>query len=147
MKSFEELLVASLPEEERWKVTLLKKWPLIIGDAGAHVRIEKIRDNVLVLGVTHPVWAQEFFALSDVLRTKINAFLKKDRIVRIRFDIQSGGKRKGSLQVSKKPLYSPMHAKDVVKDDRAQGMLGNITDTQLRSALERYYQRCFVYER
>ena len=101
---FRDLLKGIIPQNHRWKMRLFRKWDGIIGDLKDKVSIECIHNNILVLGVSHPAWAQELYFLSDTLKNKINEALDEERIVDIRFKtivMKKKGWKKGKRSKSR----------------------------------------------
>ncbi len=86
-RQISELLRDFVSKEHNWKTKLLKDWGTIIGPLKNKVTVEKVEGKLLVLGVTHPAWAQELFLLSDMLKKKINSHLDREYIKIIRFKI------------------------------------------------------------
>lgn len=78
------LLTKIIPQEHRWKLELFAQWDTIIGNLREKVRIEKVTERSIVLGVCHPAWAQELFFLIPLLKQKINAVLRNHVISDIR---------------------------------------------------------------
>ncbi len=85
IKHISELLTSFVCQNDKWKIKLFNNWDKVVGDLKDKVTIIKIENKLLVLGVTHPAWAQELFMLSDVLKNRINSLFEKERIKYIRF--------------------------------------------------------------
>jgi len=96
------LLSAIIPSEHLWKIKLFGHWEEIIGNLKEKVRIEKITNNSITLGVYHSTWAQELFLLSPVLKNKINSFLDEERIKKIQFRTIRRTKREKQKSIKKK---------------------------------------------
>jgi hypothetical protein len=80
-----DVLYTFINPEKSWKTDLLYKWNDIIGPLHSKVRIEKIYDNTLILGVFHSCWMQELYLLSPLLIKTINEKLDQPYIKEIRF--------------------------------------------------------------
>src|SRR5439155_41226 len=65
--NLKELLQAIIRPEKNWKTDLLYRWRDIIGSLHSKVRIEKIHDDTLILGVFNSCWMQELYLLSPLL--------------------------------------------------------------------------------
>lgn len=147
-KTIASLLTHTLPAAQRWKMTLFEHWPAVIGDVGEHVRIEKIYDSVLVLGVTHPAWAQELLLLSEVLRKKINTYLKQERIEKIRFRVVNKIKYKSGGVKPTTSKTSFFGGSDNAKLQKSalpaaiKQQLAQLENEELRTVLARYFARC-----
>jgi hypothetical protein len=138
------ILVNAIPKEHRWKIRLFQGWHHVIGQLGDKVRIEKIYNNTLVLGVSHPSWAQELLMLSSILRKKVNDVLEEDRIKTIRFS--SASFRTPPVKhdttasshrtcVASQPPLQPLN-------DEERAHLATIPNEELRCALEHFYVHC-----
>ena len=88
-QQIKNILEKIIPYDQKWKIKLLQNWNTIIGHMKDKVIIEQIKNNTLLLGVSHPAWAQELHLLSPLLKKKINNFLKKNQIKEIRFRVKS----------------------------------------------------------
>lgn len=129
----------AMPGEVDWRVRLLNAWERITGTIGTQVRLEKIEEELLVIGVYDACWMQELYLLTPVLLGIINQNLDRPRIKQLRF------KRAGKRERKQQPL--PRKGQ-VWKDPEyrltriEQTALTHITDPQLRDALARYRARC-----
>ena len=119
----------------------MRKWDDIIGDLKDKVSIECIQNNVLVLGVSHPAWAQELYFLSDTLKMKINEALQEDRIKDIRFKTVVLKKRSEKTKKNNKKngRSSRKDIQSVTLSDEESVCLKQVKDDGLRGALLMYY--------
>lgn len=134
------LLQQVFPSEQRWKLALFEQWGTIVGRLKDHARIEKIYDTVIIIGVSHPVWAQELQMLSGMLKEKINLVIGQERIKTIRFSMISSQKPN--------PIQKAESAKDtntfmappepVTLSTKQQQLLTTIANPQLRESIARY---------
>jgi hypothetical protein len=135
-----DLLKNFIPSEHNWKLALFEKWPSIIGKLEGKVRIEKILNNVLVLGVCHPAWAQELLLLSPMLKKKINALFNEEKITVIRFKTVSFNKK------IRKPrfvqAFPKNNAEPIVLNSKERLTLNGVKNENLKKELERYCLRC-----
>ena len=140
---FRDFLKGIIPQDHRWKMKLLRKWDGIIGDLKDKVSIHCIQNNVLVLGVSHPAWAQELYFLSDTLKSKINEALEEERISTIRFKTVVMKKRDEAKEnkVEVEPLKK--NPSKVTLSNKESVCLGQVKDDDLRSALLVYYAQCY----
>ena len=74
-----------IPQEHSWKIKLFGQWKNIIGHLSEKVRIEKITESSITLGVCHATWAHELFLLSPMIKKKINNLLREEKIKNIHF--------------------------------------------------------------
>ena len=134
-----DLLGSLLPRDHRWKIALFTQWESIIGPLHHHVRIESIQNSTLVLGVSHPVWAQELHALSDILKDKINALLVDHPITDIRFKvIASKEAAKDAAKRQSSSARSAQKCKNIPLTPQELLSLNRIKDDDLRKTLESY---------
>ncbi|HSC25532.1 MAG TPA: DUF721 domain-containing protein [Candidatus Babeliales bacterium] len=134
-----DLLQMLIQPEKNWKTDLLYRWNDIVGSLHSKVRIEKIYDDMLILGVFHSCWMQELYLLSSLLITKINENLDQPRIKQIRFKLIG-------LKTIKKisPLSHKTKKEENIKltkeDER---IIAKIADPTLRDALKAFRIRCY----
>jgi predicted nucleic acid-binding Zn ribbon protein len=65
---------------------LWKIWPSVVGEAAsAHARPLWIKDGVLKVAVTEPVWVNELRFASEEIRASLNAALGRRAVHRIEF--------------------------------------------------------------
>lgn len=139
IRPLSDLLRGVLPSDNDWKIKLLQSWNQVMGTLCTKVRLEKIEDESLVLGVFDACWMQELYLLMPMLLANINQSLDRPRIKQLRF------KRAGIYT----PLHrSPMHKKQPTWSkqrsltSREERALDVIPDVQLREALARFLHRC-----
>jgi hypothetical protein len=134
-----ELLHSIINPEKNWKIDLLYQWNDIVGSLHTKVRIEKIHNDMLILGVFHSCWMQELYLLSPLLIKKINEKLDQPYIKNIRF------KQIGLKQMKKNDR---LHAnikkkKDVQLTQEDNRALATVSDPTLREALKAFRLRCY----
>ena len=139
LSSLKNQLQNIIPEQHRWKLTLLSNWDAIIGHLKDKVVIERITEHTLFLGVCHPAWAQELFLLSSVIKEKINRVLAENRISEIKFKVVAIKKNTNIKAVSKKTATQLTPA---VLSEREQKAVQAIGDDELQGALKLFYSRC-----
>ncbi len=132
-------LMKIFPAEHQWKMTLLHNWDSIIGPLKDKVRIEKIHGKILVLGVSHPSWAQELTFVAPMLKRKINKLFDEPRIDVIQFHTVSLQAKKEPYKIAKKeaPAVSP----PVYVDNAGKKGLAHIENEELKHILSDYYLR------
>ena len=144
-KRIGELLYNFVQKDNDWKIKLFKNWDFLVGPLKDKVSIEKIDQNLLILGVTHPAWAQELFLLSDMLKQKINSFLGKEYIKAIRFRFVEK-KEKSSNFDDKTKHDNDLKEKETLKNlcltERERKNLSKITDLELKDWLEKFCLCC-----
>lgn len=132
-------LVDTLLEPKvHWKASLLRNWDTIIGQLHTKVRLLKIEQETVTLGVYDSCWLQELSLLSPLLLRTINEKLDHPHIKQLRF----------KLTVQKKDLRpeKPKAPTAVLKVDPPspleQRALEGVQDVALREALQRFRARC-----
>lgn len=128
-----------LSEKNNWKAILLQNWPTIIGNLRDRVTLEKIHDDLLVLGVCDSSWMQELYLLSPVILQTINASLDQPRIKRLRF--KQIGRKKEINKKQKKQQQKKQISIELTKKEKTA--LETIDDQQLKKALKRFLVRCY----
>jgi hypothetical protein len=135
--NLKELLQTLINPDKNWKTDLLYRWKEIIGPLHTKVRIEKVIDDTLILGVFHPCWMQELYLLSPLLIKTINEKLDQAYIKQIRFKQVSLKKETiATIATKNKPKKEVFLSK---KDELA---LTKIADPALRDALRAFRIRC-----
>ena len=137
--NLKELLQAIIQPEKNWKTNLLYKWRDIIGSLHSKVRIEKIYDDTLVLGVLNSCWMQELYLLSPLLIKTINEKLDQSYIKQIRFK-HIGKKSTQKTNGETKPLRKNKFVQ-LTKEDESS--IAKIADPALRDALKAFRMRCY----
>lgn len=134
-----ELLNNLINPEKNWKTDLLYRWNDIVGSLHTKVRIEKINDDILILGVFHSCWMQELYLLSPLLIKTINEKLDQPHIKEIRFK-HIGVKKNKKNNITPTILKKK---KDIVLTKDDERTLAKIADPILRDALKAFRIRCY----
>ncbi len=133
-----DLLSELIHPEKNWKTNLLYQWQDIVGSLHSKVRIEKIYDDTLILGVFNSCWMQELYLLSPLLIKTINERLDQPHVKQLRFKYIG-------LKIFKKNVKTPHIKKnkniELTKED--ERTLAKITDPTLRDALKSFRMRCY----
>jgi len=75
-------------KESIYKELILKQWPEIVGEKLVYqTRPKKLKNKILFLSVSNPIWAQELNFIKDKLIKKINQTLKQKIVRDIRFQV------------------------------------------------------------
>lgn len=136
-----DIVPSLFAQKNDWRTTLLARWDEIVGSLKTRIRLEKIYDDTLIIGVFESHWLQELHLLSQVLIDSINQLLSEPHIKHLRFKLVESKKvnigKKMKLQPSKK-------SKNVQVTLSAQQTkaLHALSDKQLRDALIRFWARC-----
>lgn len=137
--NLKEVLQSLINPDKSWKTDLLYRWNEIVGPLHNKVRIEKIYDDTLILGVFHSCWMQELYLLSPLLIKTINEKLDQPYVKQLRF-------KHISTKQHKKCTTRPITAqkkKDVTLTKQDECILAKVADPTLREALKAFRIRCY----
>ncbi len=137
IKNFVKDILDQNNNDKSWQIFLLSNWNSIIGKLSNKVKLEKIYNDTLVLGVYDSCWMQELFLLSNAIIIQINAKLDKPRIKSLRFK-KIEHKKQQTKNIKTKKIY-----KDVELTQKEMQSLTNIKDEQLQQELKRFLIRCY----
>lgn len=133
-----EIVPTLFKHKQEWHTLLLSNWDEIVGSLKTRVRLEKIHDDALIIGVYETHWMQELYLLSHLLIDTINQFLGEPRIKKLHFKLVEERKL-----VTKKSIVSVLPKKSDVKLTHVQAKaLDAIGDVQLKEALIQFWSRC-----
>ena len=133
-------LDAVLPTQQTWRLKVLQQWPKIIGNLSGKVKLHQIKNDAVVLSVTHPGLAQELLMLSDIIRDKINAVIGHNAINAIHF--RTMHRHHKPATPSRQTYRSTPVGPPPPLNAREQQMLATIENEELRTALSSFYQTC-----
>lgn len=134
-----DLLPSLINPKKNWKTDLLYRWREIIGSLHNKVRIEKIYDDTLILGVFHSCWMQELYLLSPLLIKTINEKLDQPYIKQIRFKhVDLKKNKKNASEVITTP-----RKKEILLTKEDERTLAKIADPTLRDVLRAFRIRCY----
>lgn len=133
------ILDSIIAQQADWRLILLQKWDTIVGGLKTRIRLEKIYDNTLVIGVYEAHWMQELFLLSRVITSSINVALGQPRITHLRFKLVEEKKRPQRI---KKNIRAIKPLSPVILNEKQQSALHKIEDQQLQEALTNFLARC-----
>lgn len=130
-----------------WKIKLFNNWDKVVGELNNKVTIIKVENKLLVLGVTHPAWAQELFMISDVLKNRINSLFEKKHIEYIRFKtLKRNEYVRKELREEKQALTNQGLTKRVltrqILTKNEYLSLTKIKDQELKDSLKNFCFRC-----
>ena len=130
----ERLLVAS----ENWRFTVLKNWSTIMGSLVQQARVERMYDDMIVIGVYEVHWMQEFYMLSHVIIRKINEHAGENRIKKLRFKLIG----RSQERVQKKKISGVCSSKKGrIITSREKEVLSSVRDVHLQQVLLRLFER------
>lgn len=137
-KLVKNLINTFIKQPRNWRLSLVKEWHIIFGHLSAHVTLEKIYKDTIVLGVYDSCWMQELYLLSPTLIKAINATLDQPRIKQVRF--KTVVRKKTS---TKKLIKKNIPTKEIMLSTKEKQMLNKVEDKELRSALKAFLIRCY----
>lgn len=138
-KTLKNILSTIIPVES-WQADLLRNWPSIMGPLHNKVRLEKISEDTLIIGVYDSCWLQELYLLSSVLLDAINQNLDQPRIKQLRFKKVSATPSSNKQQ---KQVPAPRVLKPVTLKEHEIAALKNVNDPALGDALRQFLIRCY----
>lgn len=119
-----------------WKLKIITDWAQIVGSLHEKVRVEKVYDNTLVLGVYDTCWMQELHLLSNMLISKVNQHIQADHIKKISLKYVQHHEFK-KIVIPKQRTVSPQV---LTKSEKI--VLQKIKDPELKVALQDFLVRC-----
>ncbi len=136
-----QILPNMLNIDSDWRINLLKNWVPFIGQLSSHMRLEKISDNTLIIGVYEPQWMQELFMLSKFIIDKINSNLGHKYIENLKFKLVERNipNIKDSNPIQKD---SKINAREYKLNLNQKNALNEIKDDQLRESLYTFLINC-----
>jgi len=135
-------IVPQILSHDEWQVVLARQWKEAVGNLKTRIRLEKIFDDTLVVGVYEYHWMQELYLLSPLLQDSLNKFLGHQRINHLRFVLVEDRKR-----VPRKPKPKLLvRPETVVLSIQQESALLTIEDEAFRKTLREYWGRCSALE-
>ncbi len=133
-------LIKDFFKDEDWKIKLLSEWSVIVGDLGDKMKLEEIKNDMLVIGVYESAWLQELYLLSSVIKKIINQALGENKIKTLRFKYAAF---KPPVKI-KKTLASPTNVEYhlIILNSKEAHALQTIKDQELRIALHTFLSSC-----
>ena len=127
-----------LVAQDDWRFFLLTNWSSIVGNLHTKMRLEKIQDDMLVIGVYNMHWMHELFMLSRSIIKTINAKLDQPYVTKVRFVIAEPREK----QKAKKIMKTSIPERSYTLSQRERKVLDGIKDTELQEALKNFLVRC-----
>ncbi len=121
-----------------WKLKIISDWPIIMGSLHEHARVEKVYDDAILLGVYDTCWMQELHLLSNMIIKKINNHLAHPYITQIRLKYVQKHEFRPNKLIASSADHKIMHN----LSNKEQAALKNITDPELRNAMQDFLNRC-----
>lgn len=135
-------LIPKVLSSDEWHVMLAQRWNEVVGNLKTRIRLEKIYQDTVVIGVYEYHWMQELYLMSPLLCSSINTFLGSQRINHIRLVLVED-KKKREKRIKPKPLLRPGIVPFTSIQKKA---LLVIKDEDFKQALINYWQRCCARE-
>jgi predicted nucleic acid-binding Zn ribbon protein len=123
---------------QAWQQQLFQHWPDAIGKLSRRMRIEYIRDNLLIIGVYDVHWMHELYMMTADIRDRINIYLGDDYVYKIQFKIAKK-RRKPAVAENKQDVFH-VERRDLSETQKSK--LQVIDDVGLAQALTSFWSRC-----
>lgn len=141
-----KILTDIIPVEHSWKIKLFTSWDAIIGNMKDKVRIEKITNSSVTLGVTHSTWAQELFFLTPLLKEKMNLVLQEEKIKTIKLKtVAFKSERKQTRKCEHERIDRLKQCTEHCLTITEHSTLQNVENKELAKQLEKFCLRCKKY--
>jgi hypothetical protein len=125
-------------KDSTWQSKLTKNWESIIGPLHSHMRLERVDNDTVFLGVYDVHWMQELYLLSRTIIRTINTGLGANHVHHVRFRIvqrrDHQDKEDFVITTSRQMPLRPLSLKE-------QRALEAVADEQLKSVLRSFLQR------
>ena len=136
-----DIIKNCLFSREEWKLTIMEQWPTIVGALHDKMRLQRIQDSTVVIGVYDSRWMHELYYMQQLLLEKINQTLTSPRVTAIRFVLV-----KRTSYETQKTIFNIIDDTSPTKSQKKLSekdleLLHRIKDHELRTALERIYAR------
>jgi hypothetical protein len=135
-------IVPQILSQDGWQMKLTRQWNEAVGPLNTRIRLEKIYEDTLVVGVYEQHWMQELYLLSPLLKDSINKFLGEQCIEHLRFVLVED-KQKTPRKPKPKLLVRP---KTIMLSSGQKKVLSEINDEEFRNMLIDYWGRCCAQE-
>jgi hypothetical protein len=119
-----------------WKLKIIMEWHQIVGNLHERVRVEKVYDDTLVLGVYDTCWMQELHLLSNMIINKVNRHVDSNHIKKIRLKYVE----KHQFKKAKARTYTKNTDQVLSKTETA--VLQKMKNHDLQSVLKDFLVRC-----
>lgn len=136
--AIKKILDSLLTPKSDWRLTLLQRWDQLAGALHKQVRVEKIENDVLILGVRDVHWMQELYLLSRTICNQLNNALGDKYIRQIKFKLIETATAKA--QHTHLPLKEVTYKEHMLTTAQAQA-LETVKDEELRKALRMFLTR------
>jgi hypothetical protein len=137
MQTLKDLLTHFLQSSDVWQEKLIREWPEFVGELHTRMRLERIMQDTLYVGVYDVRWLHELHCLSVMLTAHINKKLGADHVKKIIFRPAKQKKR-----IVKTPYEENVSALEQHLTQREKSVLDEIKDEELQNALREYRLKC-----
>lgn len=133
MYELKDLISGYMDSVDDWKKRLLRDWPVIVGALNTRMRVEKIVNDLLVIGVYDQHWMHELFHMSRMIVNTINTKLGKPYVKQVRFVLVA--------RMTRKEIKRTDHMAEEKRQERSltaqeQHVLTQVKDLELRELLK-----------
>lgn len=140
MKNVSQFVHSFILPSAQWKLKLLQNWPDIVGTIAHNAHIEAVGDYYIVIGVSDACWLNELHFMLDDITLKVNEYLGKKHITRIKLKQVCRNPSRKALK--KFANHSPAINKKITLKPKHQQALQTLHDDKLAKALEIFWYQC-----
>jgi hypothetical protein len=137
MQTLKELLAIVLQSSDVWQEKLLREWPYFVGDLHSRMRLERIVQDTVYVGVYDVRWLHELHCLSSMIMDGINKKLGGPFIKKIIF---RNARPKKNIKTGQHIQLNVSHISSL--SERELKTLREIKDQELQQALLHYRLKC-----
>lgn len=135
MIQLSDCLGTLLSQKNDWRTYLAREWHKAVGALADRMRLESVKNDLLIVGVYDPHWITELHYLAPQIIQEINTFLGGSRITRLQFVIAT---RKNETRKKIATTQQYRHKKASMSPHHIQ-ILSSIKDGNLHDALEKFF--------
>jgi hypothetical protein len=142
--AIKNLIDSLLNKQDDWRIYLLQNWQSIIGALRNRIRLEKIQDTTLIIGVYESHWMQELYLLQRFIISTINKHLGYPRVMQLKFKLVENKNQEASKETilpQRNTLKSNIIMPVILTYEQKKA-LHSIEDKQLQKMLVLYLTRC-----
>ncbi|MCL5436877.1 MAG: DUF721 domain-containing protein [Candidatus Dependentiae bacterium] len=123
-----------LPSGRDWHTRLAREWHGAVGELAERMRLERVRGDLLIIGVYDLHWIAELYHLAPRIIEQINGFLGARYVAQLRFvvAVRKAGKKREAAEVEAQKPVARLTA-------RHEQVLSSIKDGQLHDVLEKFF--------
>ena len=140
IKNIANLVLELINPKKDWKFFLLDNWNSVVGDLSSRIRLEKIVDDIIFIGVYEAHWMHELFILSKYIIKNINNALQDEKIKSIKFKLVEIPETKN--KILNKSLKLNVKKNNLSLTQKQKNALSKIKDEELSKDIVDFYFSC-----